>query len=356
MSWLRVDDGFTEHEKCVGLSDLAYALWLKAGCWCAKSSNLKLRGFIPRVVAMSLLRSGPEAAEAAASELVEAVGLPCFGHEHGLWEIASGGWQFHNWEKYRPATSARFEAGSVAASAAGRVGGKVSARKRKEKYGSAQPRSGAEADPEAGSEAQPSNASRSGLEAGRAEARDPDPDPDPRSDLSSPTETRRVDTRRQTEQVFKHWQSVHGHPRAKLDQKRRARIAARLRDFSVDQLCAALTNAKRDPFLMGDDPRAGRTFDGIETLLRDTAQVERLLELDGSRRQAPGRVQHETTKAAIAKQMAEDRAFRKRHGGGEQSVDALLTDIGKPLRTKPDDWGKRSPRTSAELDAELEKS
>jgi hypothetical protein len=80
--------------------------------------------------------------------------------------------------------------------------------------------------------------------------------------------------------VFDHWRREHGHQKAKLDQKRRARISARLKDFTADQLCSAITNAKNDPFLMGEDPRANRKFDGIETLLRDTTQVERLLELD----------------------------------------------------------------------------
>ncbi len=80
--------------------------------------------------------------------------------------------------------------------------------------------------------------------------------------------------------VFDHWAKTMGHERAKLDDKRRRRIEARLKDFTVEQLCQAISGAKRDPFLMGEDPRAGRRYDGIETLLRDTGQVERLLELE----------------------------------------------------------------------------
>lgn len=81
--------------------------------------------------------------------------------------------------------------------------------------------------------------------------------------------------------VFECWQLVHGKHRSKLDTKRSARIKARLGEgFTVEQLCGALRGAKKDPFLMGRDPRAGRAFDGIETLLRDAAQVERLLALE----------------------------------------------------------------------------
>jgi hypothetical protein len=87
--------------------------------------------------------------------------------------------------------------------------------------------------------------------------------------------------------VFDRWRATHRHPTAKLDQKRRARIRARMREgFTVDQLSLAIDGAKLDPFLMGEDPRASRVYDGIETLLRDRAQVERLIELNGSARPA----------------------------------------------------------------------
>ena len=83
--------------------------------------------------------------------------------------------------------------------------------------------------------------------------------------------------------VFECWQMAHGKQRSKLDAKRSARIKARLGEgFTVQQLCGALRGAKKDPFLMGLDPRATRAFDGIETLLRDAAQVERLLTLEES--------------------------------------------------------------------------
>lgn len=81
------------------------------------------------------------------------------------------------------------------------------------------------------------------------------------------------------ERVFDFWRRHTDHLRAVLDRKRSARIASRLREgFTVERLCAAIANRRNDPFLMGAND-TGRVFDGIETLLRDAAQVERLEKL-----------------------------------------------------------------------------
>lgn len=37
MSWLRIDDGFVEHEKVIGLSDRAFRLHMGALCFCARN-------------------------------------------------------------------------------------------------------------------------------------------------------------------------------------------------------------------------------------------------------------------------------------------------------------------------------
>lgn len=72
-----------------------------------------------------------------------------------------------------------------------------------------------------------------------------------------------------------------GHPRAKLDRTRRARIEARLRDgYTVDQLVAAIEGASRSAWHMGDNPE-GRRYDGIQTVLRDAEQVEKFIDLSG---------------------------------------------------------------------------
>lgn len=79
--------------------------------------------------------------------------------------------------------------------------------------------------------------------------------------------------------VFEFWRQDTGHYRTTLDSKRRGRIKARIREgFTYERMTAAIVNRRNDPFLMGQND-TGRVFDGIETLLRDAAQVERLEEL-----------------------------------------------------------------------------
>lgn len=81
--------------------------------------------------------------------------------------------------------------------------------------------------------------------------------------------------------VFSHWQAEHHHPNSKLDDKRRKRIKARLAEgFTADDLCRAISGAKGDSWLMGKNP-SKKLYDGIDTLLRDAAQVERLRDLAG---------------------------------------------------------------------------
>lgn len=76
--------------------------------------------------------------------------------------------------------------------------------------------------------------------------------------------------------VFVHWQREWRHPTSKLDRKRRKRIEARLRDFTVNQLCDAISGFRNSPWHTGTDPKSqGVVYDSIDTLLRDNAQVEK---------------------------------------------------------------------------------
>ncbi|AWK14111.1 replication protein [Candidatus Fukatsuia symbiotica] len=82
--------------------------------------------------------------------------------------------------------------------------------------------------------------------------------------------------------VFAFWQKNLVHPQARLDKKRAKRIQARLKEkFSAEDLCQAITGATYDPWLMGKNPENKR-YDGIDTVLRDAAQVERLMGLAGN--------------------------------------------------------------------------
>lgn len=89
-----------------------------------------------------------------------------------------------------------------------------------------------------------------------------------------------------TEKVFDFWRKVHGHPKAKLDRKRQRRIVARRREgFSGKDLCQAIRGAKLDPHLMGQSKGSdGTVYDGLQTILRDAEQVERLMALVGASR------------------------------------------------------------------------
>jgi hypothetical protein len=76
--------------------------------------------------------------------------------------------------------------------------------------------------------------------------------------------------------VFEHWQREWNHLGTKLDQKRKKRIEARLKDFTADQLCNAISGFRHSPWHNGTDAKSnGTVFDSIDTLLRDTAQVEK---------------------------------------------------------------------------------
>jgi hypothetical protein len=86
----------------------------------------------------------------------------------------------------------------------------------------------------------------------------------------------RVSTR-QIDGVFLHWKTVHQHPQAKDDAKRRKLIAARLRDFTYEQLRDAISGYKLSPFHMGKNDES-KVYDSIELMLRDAKQVEQGLE------------------------------------------------------------------------------
>jgi hypothetical protein len=91
--------------------------------------------------------------------------------------------------------------------------------------------------------------------------------------------------------VFAEWRKLHGSSKSHFNRKRQSRIKARLDEgYSPDQLCSAIRGTLRDPWLMGRDPKTnGRSWRGLDTILRDGEQVERLIALDAVRpSQLPG--------------------------------------------------------------------
>lgn len=86
--------------------------------------------------------------------------------------------------------------------------------------------------------------------------------------------------RMKAEMVFLYWQARYDHPKSVIvkNDKRIAKIIARLKenDDDVSELLYALDGASHDRWIMGLDPKSeGKKYDGLETILRDRAQVER---------------------------------------------------------------------------------
>lgn len=226
MTWFKVDDGFHDHPKVGALLDgehgySALSLWLLAGAWCAKQLT---DGHVP---SGRVFRLGcpPEAAQ----ELVRV----------GLWKTVEGGYRFHDWGKYQP-TKMQINQARTDCNA------RVTRYRVKQRNALLTHNHG------------PS-------------ARDPDPtrpdpinSPDGESSESPPAAD---DVRR----VFDHWVKTFWMGRGqrpKLDDKRRKRIQARLKTFTADQLCEAISGAST-----GWHRDNGHT--GIQTLLRDDEAVEK---------------------------------------------------------------------------------
>lgn len=80
------------------------------------------------------------------------------------------------------------------------------------------------------------------------------------------------------QRIFDAWREHLNHPNAKLDEKRRKFISARLKDFTPDELCLVPAGAKMSSFHMGANDRR-RKYDSIPVLFRDADQVEFFISL-----------------------------------------------------------------------------
>ncbi len=81
--------------------------------------------------------------------------------------------------------------------------------------------------------------------------------------------------------IFTYWMAQTGrNGRTIFDKKRKARLVLRLRENSgnVAELLHCVDGAIRDDWIMGRRGDSTTKFDGIETIFRDRAQVERFVE------------------------------------------------------------------------------
>lgn len=113
--------------------------------------------------------------------------------------------------------------------------------------------------------------------------------PDKPDPVPAGSSTRALDVRR----VFDAWLEEHIDPgrraTAKLNAKRRRTIEARLREgYPADRLIAGIRGVKHSRWHMGDNPD-GRKYTGLETILRDGAQVEKFESILAAGPQPTGR-------------------------------------------------------------------
>lgn len=245
MSHTRFELGFSRHRKVFRLSDAAYRLWSSAIDYCREQrtdgkmepSDLMA---IPRGTAGTWKTS-------VAAELVTA----------GLWHTTEHGWQIHDflvWQDSAIEANRKREA----------------ARERMRSVRANNSRTKSEVTPtdhDLSLDLDPSDSDSDAPEAGESGVF--------KAESSAP-ERLKADSL----WVFDVWRVETGHEKAKADRKRLNRIAARLREgFSKVQLAEAIKNRVNDPWLMGTTERSTRVYDDVDTLLRDTAQVERLIAL-----------------------------------------------------------------------------
>lgn len=94
-------------------------------------------------------------------------------------------------------------------------------------------------------------------------------------------------TEAKIDQVLAHWQRTHGPNidvagETQAGKERRRRVRKHLNaKIPVEQMLAAIDGALRDDFIMGRDPKAPRAYRGVETILRDGTQIEKLAALRG---------------------------------------------------------------------------
>jgi hypothetical protein len=81
-------------------------------------------------------------------------------------------------------------------------------------------------------------------------------------------------------EIFRHWQKVMGKDsRAKLTQKRKSKISARLKDgFTVQEICRAISGCANSAYHMGQND-SGTIYDDLELICRDDGKLRQFLSI-----------------------------------------------------------------------------
>jgi hypothetical protein len=100
----------------------------------------------------------------------------------------------------------------------------------------------------------------------------------PQTPADPPSNTDTLSSKEDTSSVFEHWKEVHNHPRAKLDDKRRAIIRRALKSYSVEDLKLAIEGCKKSGFHQGKND-SGVVYDSIHLILRDGDKIDNFISL-----------------------------------------------------------------------------
>ncbi len=122
MTWVRLDDGFPDHPKFIGIGDAALALWVRALAHCNRYLTDGL--VVPKALARLSLAKKPSA---VADELVAAK----------LWTVTDDGYLFHDYADYQH-TKAQTTERRMSKQEAGRAGGQRSGEARRAKQNEAE--------------------------------------------------------------------------------------------------------------------------------------------------------------------------------------------------------------------------
>ncbi len=185
----------------------------------------------------------------------------------GLLEARPDGFRVRGMSRYFAPIRAR-----LVAREKGSAGGKASAAARKERDGTAQPRSGASSTPaQAPAQAEPEAGPNPN--AFRSEAVPKPPEASDIGHRSSLKTTSSTPVDGPAERVFAKYQTAAKSPTSKLDEKRRRLIQARLKDFSEEDLCRSLDGYARSPWHHGENERRTKYLK-LTLWFRDSDHVE----------------------------------------------------------------------------------
>lgn len=82
---------------------------------------------------------------------------------------------------------------------------------------------------------------------------------------------------RAIDDIFQCWQTIMGHPNAKLDDKRRKLIRNALKTgYAVNDLKTAILGCSKTPHNMGDNDR-GQRYDGLHVIFKNADQIDRFI-------------------------------------------------------------------------------